>query len=449
MVIPPDFPKLVSGNPSDNLVLLAKPDNSLTVQFIPTMNLTFEPKKLVIQHPTSKTEFRVTGHTPGVGMVAYELEGVDRLSFASPKNSSIFIGHNMSNQESFYTRLGMLVGELPKGCQKKELNNSICNITVAFASNSPVSNDVLIESGPVHIVTPDNKSIPLSLEGYDFSSPFQARKKMLKRLISNTKAIEQSQPDDNRSMNQGCSPFHQTAKTLSEFIQKDALPKSFLKYFTGQVPLWLKLVAGEESDLFATDNTLAYLIQNTDAQYIHPNCKFPSTGSPSAVVIYHPIVNFSISVQNERLSLSSKDCCFANDICKGGAFLSLSEEVSKEISTMPFMKDMAAGGWKLFLSSLGFTTQRRYSTIVNRFPVGPWAEYFSNYHYNIWWEGSADIFLKNSSDFAVNMKLTGEAFAFVEDVDSVSITMFSSNLVNQLKEPRRYGYTTIGKVKCS
>ncbi|XP_078370477.1 uncharacterized protein LOC144654268 isoform X2 [Oculina patagonica] len=429
VVMPPNFPKLMTGYPSDNLTLLARPDNSLTVQFNPTMNLTFEPKELVIQYPTSKADFQVTGHTPGVGMVAYDLTGVDMHSFASPKNSSVFIGHNTSKQESVYTRLGLLAGELPKGCQKKKLDNFPCDVTVAFESTSTVSHDVRIESGPVHIITSDNKNIPLSVEGYDFSSPLQARQtEMLKRLISHTKVMEQSLPDNSRQMTQGCSPFHQTAETLNEFIQKDALPKSFLRYFTGQVPLWLKLMTGEESDIFAIENTLAHLVQTTGKRYIHPICKFPSTDSNSAVVMYHPIVNFSISVQNEQLSLSSKGCCFANDICKGGAFLSLSEEAGKEISTMPFMKEMADGGWKLLLSSLRFTTRRKYSTIMNRIPVGPWAEHFSDYHYNMWWQGSADILLKNSSDFLVNMKLTGEAFAFAEDLDSLFTSYFSQPL---------------------
>ena len=423
VVTPPDIPKLISDNPSEILTLLAKPDNTLTVQFNSTTNLTFEPEELVIQPPAFKAEFRVTGHKPGVGMVAYDLEGADARSFASPKDSSIFIGHNTSNQDSVYTRLGLLVGELPIGCQRKKLDNFPCDVTVAFDTTSTVSNDVLIESGPVHIVTPDNKAIPLSIEGYDFSSPEHARQEMLKRLISHTKVIGHSQLDENKPNNPGCSPFHQTAETLIEFIQKDAFAKSFLRYFTGQVPLWLKLMAGEENDLFATENTLAYLIQTTDKQYIHPNCKFSLPSNPSAVVIYHPMVNYSISIQNEQLSLSSKGCCFATDICEGGAFLSLSEEVNNDIGMTPFMKDMADGGWKLFISSLGFTTRRRYSTIMNRVPVGPWAEYFSDFHYNLWWQGSADILLKNSSDFSVNIKQSGEAFAFIEDLDGVSTTL--------------------------
>ena len=419
--MPPDFPKLISGNPSKNLTLLANPDNSLIVRFNPTMNLTFEPEELVIQYPTSEAEFRVTGHKPGVGIVAYDLKGVDSDSFASPKNSSVFIGHNTSDQESIYTRLGLLVGELPVGCQKKKLDNFPCDITMAFSSTSTVSNGVLIESGPVHIVTPDNKSIPLSVDGYYFSSSPHARQEMLKRLISHTKE-SQSQSEDNKPNNQGCSPYRQTAKTLLELIKKDALPKSFLRYFTGQMPLWLKIMAGEETNLFATENTLAYLIQTTDNENIHPNCHFLSTGSPSAMVIYQPLVNHSISVQNDQLSKSSKASCFATDICEGGAFLSWSQDVNKEISTMPFMKDMSDGGWKLFLSSLGFTTRRKYSTITNRVPVGPWAEFFLDFYYNLWWQGSADILLKNSSDFSVNLQLTGEAFAFVEDLDGVSIT---------------------------
>ena len=390
------------------------------------MNLTFQPNELVIQHPTCKADFQVTGHKPGVGMVSYDLKGVDRPVFASPKNSSIFIGYNTSNQESVYTKLGLLVGELPIGCQKKNLLHYQCGITVAFDSTATVSADVCIESGPVHVITADNKTIPLSLDGFDFSSPDQNRQELLKRLIDHAKVREKTQLEDLNPVHQGCSPFKSTGETLMEFIQKDAFPKSFLQYFSRQLPLWLKFTADEDSYVFATENILASLIQTTGPRYVDPSCGVLLTGTNSTAVIYRPKVNYRIAVQNEQLSLSSKECCFAADLCNGGVFLTLSESANREIATMPFVKEMIDGRWKLFLSSLGFIPQRRYSTIVNRLPVGPFAEHFSDFHYNLWLQGNADIFLRNSSDFSVNIKLTGEAFTFVEDLDSVSTFCFSS-----------------------
>ena len=430
VVIPPDFPKVMSGYSSKNLILLAKPDNSLTIHFNSTMNLTFDPKELIIKHPTSKAEFRVIGHNSGVGMVSYDVEGVDRHDFAPPKNSSIFIGCNISNQKSIYTRLGLLDGELPIGCQTKNLDSYPCDITMVYNnySTSTVSNDLFIETGPVHILTPDNKTIPLSLVGYDFSSPHPTDQEILEKLISRTKVTEKRHAA-HRPVNQKCSPFQHTAEALIEFIQKDALPKSFLRYFAHQLPLWLKVTVGEDSNLFAIENTLANLVKTIDKQYIHPNCKFPLTDTHSAVVTYLPIVKYNVSVQNQQLSMSSKGCCFATDICGSGVFLTLAQRASKEMSTMPFMKDMADRGWKLLFSSFGFITPRRYSSIINRVPVGPMAaEYFSDFYYNLWWQGSADILLKHSSDFAMNMKMNGEGFAFVEDLNSVSTTASYSKL---------------------
>jgi len=402
----------------------------LTVHFSTTTNLTFQPNELVIQHPAFKADFQVTGNNPGMGMVSYDLTGEDSPVFTSPKNSFIFIGRNTSNQESVYAKLGLLVGELPIGCQKKKLLKYQCGITVAFDSTTTVSADVRIESGPVHIITPDNNTIPLSLEGYDFSSPDQNHQKLLRRLIDHAKVSEKTQSEDLNPVNQGCSPFQSTGETLMEFIQKDIFPKSFLQYFSRQVPLWLKLAAGEDSNLFAADNILANLIQTTGPRYVHPSCKFLLTQTNTTAVIYRPKVNFSISVQNEQLFASSKDCCFATDICDGGVFLTLSESVKREIATLPFVKEMIEGKWNVLLSSLGFTPRRRYSTIADRLPVGPLAEHFSDYHYNLWLQGSADIFLRNSSDFSVNIKLTGEAFVFVEDLNSVSTTCFSSKLIS-------------------
>ena len=53
----PDYPKLLPGNPSQKLVLQAKPDSSLTVTFNSAMNVTIQPQELTIKHPSLKGEF--------------------------------------------------------------------------------------------------------------------------------------------------------------------------------------------------------------------------------------------------------------------------------------------------------------------------------------------------------------------------------------------------------
>ena len=422
VVMPPDFPKLISGRPSENLSLLAKPDNSLTVHFSTTMNMTFQPKKLMIQHPSGNAEFQVTGHESGVGMVSYDLGGVDSHSFLSPKNSSIFIGRNISNEKSIYTRLGLLNGELPIGCQRKNLINYPCSLKIAFDSTSATSNDIVIESGPVHIIASDNKTIPLSLVGYDFSLPHQPlqESEILKTLITQT-SITNTNQADHHPFNERCS-FKLTVEALIEFIQKDAFPKSFMRHLTDQLPLWLRLMVKDDSTSFVAENIKADLIQVTRTQYIHPNCKFPSPGVPTAMIIYRPSVSYTIYVENKQISLSSKGSCFATDACGRGVFLTLSEQTSKEINKMPLMTDMTDGGWEFVPSSLGFTSPRKYQSITNFIPADPMAEAFSDFHYNIWWQGTTNIFLKNTSDFTVNMKITGQVFSFVEDLNSVSTT---------------------------
>ena len=424
----PDFPKLISGFPSERLELQAKPDNSLTVHFNPTMNLTIQPKELTIQHPSSKAEFQVGGNMPGVGVVSYELKGASKHDFVLPDKSFVFIGHNISSQKSIYTRLGLLTGELPIGCQKEELkNNPPCYIRMAFDSNSTMSSSIVIESGPVHIITPDNQTIPLSLAGYNFSSPHPSRKQIMERLIRRM----YMKKDDQNPGYQGCAVVKLTAGDLIEFVQKDALPKSFMKYLTKQLPLWLRVVVRDDNDLFDVENTLAYLVQTTDVHNFNPDCKFPMSNQ-SNVVLYRPTVKYNISIENDQLSVSSKGSCFAIDICESGVFLALTLKASNKFRTMPFMKDMADGGWDFLVSSVGFTTPRRYNRIVAHVPDGHLAENFSDFHYNLWWRGSANIHLNNSSSNAVNMKITGEAFVFAKDLNAVSINhLFKVSLLSQ------------------
>ena len=59
----------------------------------------------------------------------------------------------------------------------------------------------------------------------------------------------------------------------------------------------------------------------------------------------------------------------------------------------------------------------------NMVPDGHLAKNFSNFHYNVWLQGSADISLSNTSNFAVSMKMNGEAFLFVDNLNAVSIIL--------------------------
>ena len=87
------------------------------------------------------------------------------------------------------------------------------------------------------------------------------------------------------------------------------------------------------------------------------------------------------------------------------------------------MQDMANKGWEFLVTSFGFTTPRRYNRVVSSVPDGHLAEDFSDFHYNWWWQGSANIHLSDSG-YAVNLKMIGEAFAFAKDVNAVSIIFF-------------------------
>ena len=381
------------------------------------MNLTIQPQKLTIQHPASKAKFQVMGNKPGVEKVSYDLDGVSRNDFAVPDSSFIFIGRNISRRKSVYTRLGMLAGELPIGCEKKELKNfSVCHITVALDSNLSMSN------GIVHIISPDNKTIPLSMTGYNFSLSNPSRKKSMERVVRYLSVNKQRHTVNQKPSTHGCSDTQLTAEDLLEFIQTDALPKSFIRYFTEQLPLWIKVVIRDDNDLFGIENIIINVVQTTNAHDVHHNCRFP-TSSQSTVVFYRPTVNFNISVENQQISLSSQGSCFATDICKTGVFLTLSPKASNIIISMPFMQDMANKGWEFLVTSFGFTTPRRYNRVVSSVPDGHLAEDFSDFHYNWWWQGSANIHLSDSG-YAVNLKMIGEAFAFAKDVNAVSIIFF-------------------------
>ena len=417
VVSPPVFPKLIPGQPSERLEVCAKPENSLTVNLHPTMNLSIQPEKLIIQYPASKAEFQITGYNSGVGMVMYSLDGVNKYDFTAPPNSVLVIGRKVSSQDSVYTKLGLLAGELPVGCQRMEIKKfPAFDVKIAFYANSTASNPLVIEPGPVHIITFDNKTIPLSLAGYDFSSAPPSQKNTMERLIRLTSISDAWQTGNQMS---DCYNIGFTGKDLIEFIQTEAFSRSFLRYITDQLPLWLRLgVREEQSNLFDIGNIQSNLFLTTDTHLSYPICKFPAH-IQSTLVLYRPTLNYNISVENNHLLLSSKGSCFAADISEPGVFLAFSQRARKQFTTMQFMQHLTLGGWKLLVSSFGFTTPRGNNTFANSVPNGHLVGNFSDFYYNWWWQGSANVDLSNE-DQAVNMKMSGDAFAFTEDLDAVS-----------------------------
>ncbi|PFX34264.1 Sushi, von Willebrand factor type A, EGF and pentraxin domain-containing protein 1 [Stylophora pistillata] len=221
-----------------------------------------------------------------------------------------------------------------------------------------------------------------------------------------------------------CS-FKPTAEALIELIQEDAFPKSFMRYLTNQLPLGIRLMVKDDNTLFATENIRADLIQIAGTQNTYLNCKFPPLNVPTAMVIYRPKVTFTISPGGKQISLPSKGCCFATDTCGKAVFLTLSEKAAKEISKMLVLKGLTDYGWDVVLTSFGFTAPKKYQSLTNSLPTDPMAELFSDFHYNMLWKGITKITLKNTSDFTINMKMTGQVFSFVEDLNSLLTRYFS------------------------
>ena len=187
--------------------------------------------------------------------------------------------------------------------------------------------------------------------------------------------------------------------------------------------MWLRLgVREEQNNLFDIGNIQSNLFLTTDTHLSYPICKFPAH-IQSTLVLYRPTLNYNISVENDHLLLSSKGSCFAADIYEPGVYLSFSQRAKKKFATMQFMQDLTLGGWKLLVSSFGFTTPRENNTFATSIPNGHLVGNFSDFYYNWWWQGSANVDLSNE-DQAVSMKTSGDAFAFTEDLDAVS-TLFS------------------------
>ena len=182
LISTPVFPKLPMKSKSRALSVFARPMNKLDVTLHSENGVVFYPSSsLEITSLTPTQTFSVEVEKTGIQHVSYILGGPNKDDFEIPEQRVVFVEPQILLNESVCLKLLVPKGELPVGCNEHVYKVVSCELrflsTARWTGTSPFTN------GIVHVRTPSNQSIPLSMIGVNLEELKISKKSMIENAI--------------------------------------------------------------------------------------------------------------------------------------------------------------------------------------------------------------------------------------------------------------------------
>ena len=422
LISTPVFPKLPIKTQSRTLSVSARPMNKLDVMLHSENGVLFYPSSsLEITSLIPKQKFSVEVDKTGIQRVSFSLGGASKDDFEIPEQRVVFVEPRVLLNESVYLKLLVPKRELPVGCNEQVYKVASCELrflsTARWTGTSPFTN------GIVHVRTPSNQSIPLSMIGVNLNILEISKKRMIEKAIeltSSEKAFEVFYTNG-----ETCIRKELRTNNLLELMRDDALVSSFLRTLSKMSPQWLNVAISGLNDLFDVHNIIANLAQLSTHEVEH--CSgFPL--SPSSSIAYlRPAVKYDIRVGQDETSLFDEGkTCFAIDVCKQSVFISFSRQSAKKLKEkLSVVRDMKDKGVDVRLDSVGLlgipeTNKKAAGALWN----GTHFEQASSFKYNMWLKGDITWNMKIPGKLDVTLHIEGESFLYRNKMEDVSIIAY-------------------------
>lgn len=414
----PVFPKLSIKSKSRALSLSARPLNKLNVFLHSESGVVFSPSSFLEMtvHETKK-DFYVEVDKAGIHPISYTLGGPNEHDFQIPEQSVVFVEPTVLLNESIYSKFSLPKRELPVGCNEYRYKVFPCKLH--FLSTDKWTNTSLSTKGIVHIKTPSNQSIPLSMIGFTLDERLVSRKSMIEKAV----ALMPSDKEFDVYYNNGdtCIEKEASSDNLLELMRDDALVTSILQTVSQMAPSWFNVLVSESNDLFDIQNIVVSLAQ------IPPNGGEQCSGfplSPSSSILYFlPAVKYEIRVGQDEASLYDEgNTCFAADVCKQSTFIGFSKESANKLKDkLAVMRDMKDKGCDVHVDSVGLLKSAETFTKTN---ISLWNgthyEQATPFNYNMWLKGDVSWNMVIPAMLDVTLDMKGESFIHSESMDDVS-----------------------------
>jgi len=375
--------------------------------------VTIHPSSIEILSPKRMQAFTVEGAEPGIRAISYILEGENKQEFETPERSSLFIAPEISNHN---TKLFLMKGELPIGCEKHEANeNFSCDLRLI--STAPWTGTPASTSGVVHFSAVNNQTIPLSLNGLNLNKPHVSRDEMIKTGIAMTSTFNTFQLKYQK--NGKCYSEIADSNNLLQLIDSDAFVSSFLHALSTMAPEWLTVTVSDTNQNFDIQN-----IAVTFASDLKHCLGFPINRAHS-LAYYRPAINYKVRVEQNEIPLSTDGrTCFAINICKPGLFINFHKSQAQLLkSNLNVFRDMKEScGLDLSIDSIGFLNNKETTKFVNgTIWNGVNLQKLSSLSYNVWVKGRVDWRMEIPEQLFVTFRMNGETIIKSRNIDAVSM----------------------------
>ncbi|XP_068677677.1 uncharacterized protein [Montipora foliosa] len=411
----PIFPKLHTKMSSGPLFLMARPSYFLQVSLFSNEGLKFDPPSLELQFSKVKAEFVVKTEKPGIHSVSYSVDGESKGDFQTPQRSVVLV------TPDFFDRLPR--DTLLTGC-KKHVSKQNAECEMRLLSTSPWIGAPVSTSGIVHLVTPNNVSVPMSLVGLNLEDLDIPRDRLINIAIAKT--VSQGVFKIWHQANGTCLSRVSNTDNLLALMWSNAFPSSFMQALTEIAPEWLQFTIMEDSAAFDIQNIAVNLSPDSE------HCSGFPYNDASVQVFYRPAINYIARVAGQEVALFADGAtCFAVDICQSAMILNLPNREANVIkNSLNLFRNMGAMGINMNVESVGIFNKMKTSSFVKRMIWnGVKLTESSSFHYNMWLKGSLEWKMETQTrSLFVKLKFTGEAFIKYRGIDALFVNAITQPL---------------------
>ena len=414
----PVYPKLSIKSKSQAILLSARPSNKLNILLHSENGVEFYPSSyLEITYPETKQEFMVEVEEAGIKTISYGVEGPNKHDFEIPEESVVFVEPRVLQNESVYSKLFVPKRELPIGCNEHVSNSLSCELH--FFSTEKWTGSPPSTSGIVHIRTPSNQSIPLSMTGLRLDELQVSKKSIIEKTVALTSAYKVLEIFFING--DTCTREELNSDNLLELMKDDALVSSFMRTFSRMAPQWLDIETSEINEVFDIQNIAVNLAKSSLHDVEH--CSGFPLSPLSSISYFQPALNYELRVGSDEASLFAEgDTCFAADVCKQSIFVNFSKRSANKLkNTLGLIRDMKDKGVDIRVDSVGLlgspgTYDKKEHVLWN----GSHFEEVSPFSYNMWLKGDVTWKMQIPAKVVVTLSITGESFIYYNEMENVS-----------------------------
>ena len=366
---------------------------------------------MVFDSTRAMEQFTVTAEKPGIRAITYALKGESKNDFEIPKPSAFFTAPETFSNNSISRQLFLPKGKLPIGCEEY---NTKLSCEVRLSSTATWTKISSSTNGIVHINSPKNQNIPLSLIGLNLGDRV-SREKTIEAGVAKTSSFKKYTVLLSR--NGTCQARLTDTNSLLELIQNDAFVSSFMEALSSVAPEWLSFSVAENNNIFDIQNIAANLASDLE------HCTGFPFNQASSLVYYRPTVNYKMRVAQDDVSLlADGSTCFAINICKPSLFVNFPKgQADLIMGSLNFFRDMQNSGLSLQVNSLGIHKNEETAHFVKGIIWnGKELQELSPLHYQMWLKGSIDWKMEIDQTLLLSFRMNGDAIIRSENIESVS-----------------------------